>query len=274
MDLFSIVKQECCSVNISADSKDGVLRELAKLAARSEAGQAIGEEVIYTHLMRREDQGSTGFGNGIALPHARIEGLKEFIVCIAAAPKGVDFAAVDKKKCRLLFVILGPKEAVGDHLKVLAAVSHAAKTESRRNEMIKSPTGVALYESFLRGVTGAASKETGQRSMKLMIVVLYFEDFLYNVMEYFLQEGVDGATILESAGMGTYISNVPLFAEFIGFMHERKNKSTTILAMIPADREQRIIAGIESITGDLATKQGAMIMTLDVSFYKGSMQMM
>ena len=110
--------------------------------------------------------------------------------------------------------------------------------------------------------------------MKLLILTLYVEDFIYSILEFFIQEGVEGANILESFGMGQYISNIPLFADFIGFMKESKNRSKTILALIPEDRIDSIIQGIEDITGDLDKKQGAMIMTLDVSFYKGTMKMM
>ena len=93
-------------------------------------------------------------------------------------------------------------------------------------------------------------------------------------MEYFIQEGIDGATIVESSGMGEYISNIPLFASFIGFMNENKHSSKTIMAMIPAERQQEILEGIESITGDLDKKEGAMIFMTDVTFYKGTMKML
>ncbi len=115
---------------------------------------------------------------------------------------------------------------------------------------------------------------TAKRKMKLMYVVLYMEDFLYHILEYFIQEGIDGATITESSGMGAYISNIPLFATFIGFFNERKNQSKTIMALIPAEREHELIEGIEKITGDLDRKEGAMIITTDVSIYRGSMKIM
>ncbi len=57
-------------------------------------------------------------------------------------------------------------------------------------------------------------------------------------------------------------------------MNEQKNRSNTILATIPADREDDIIKGIEAITGDLDKKQGAMLMTLDIAVWKGTMKMM
>ena len=83
----------------------------------------------------------------------------------------------------------------------------------------------------------------------------------------------EGATILDSAGMGRYISNVPLFADFIGFMRENKHQSKTILTLVPQEHTQELIQRIEEVSGDLDKKQGAMIMVLDVSYLKGSMKM-
>ena len=74
--------------------------------------------------------------------------------------------------------------------------------------------------------------------------------------------------------MGQYISNVPLFADFIGFMRENKNQSRTIMALVPEEHVHDIIDRIEEVTGDLDKKQGAMIIVLDVPYFKGTMQMM
>ena len=274
MNLLETLRSECCTVNLTGADKDEVLRELARLACRNPVAEAVGAETIYQHLKDREDQGSTGFGNGVALPHARIRGLEEFVIGIATSTRGVEFNALDKKKCRLIFFIIGPEEAAGDHLKALAAISRQANSPKARAELLKAGTPVALYESFIRRLTGGSEQTPRQRAMKLILVVLYLEELLYEILEYFIEQGIDGATILEGAGMGQYISNVPLFAEFIGFMQERKNHSQTIMALIPADRESQIIEGIEAITGDMDTTQGAMVITMDISVSRGTMRMM
>jgi nitrogen PTS system EIIA component len=274
MDFNTILKPECCLVELKASGKDEVLRKLAEQAVKDPAAAALGKEFIYEKLKERESQGSTAFEDGIALPHARMKELDDFIVFITVSSSGVDFNSLDNKKTRLIFTILGPEEKVQEHLKILAAVSHTISKASARNELIKAPSSTALYESFLRTASVSASSTVSKRKMKLFIIILYLDELLYDLMEFFIQEGIDGATILDSSGMGEFISNVPLFASFIGFMQERKNYSKTIIALIPAERETSIIEGIEAITGDLDTKQGAMIMSLDVSFHKGTMKMM
>ena len=175
---------------------------------------------------------------------------------------------------KLFFIILGPTEAVTDHLKILAFVSRALSHTNLKRELLAARSETALYEAFLRNTQTERSADNQTRVMKLVMVNLYIEEFLYRVLELFIEEGIEGATIIESAGMGHYISNVPLFADFIGFMNESKHQSKTIMAMVPEEHVDDLIAGIEDITGDLDKKQGAMILVLDVAMYRGSMKML
>jgi PTS system nitrogen regulatory IIA component len=274
MELHVILNRKCCSVKIAAKDKVEVLESLAELAMNSPLLENFSAKQIYSRLASREEQGSTGFGNEVAIPHARIAGMKEFLLFIVLCPKGVAFDSVDKKKVKLFFVILGPEEMVNDHLQVLASVSRVLSGEHVKNELLKSPTPVALSEAFLRHAHAGVHSQSVRRKMKLFVLILYLEELLYDVLEFFIQEGIDGATILDSAGMSKYISNVPLFAEFIGFMQHSKDKSKTIIALVPEDQVENIAEGIESMTGNLDKKDGAMIFAIDVGFYRGTMKMM
>jgi PTS system nitrogen regulatory IIA component len=93
------------------------------------------------------------------------------------------------------------------------------------------------------------------------------------LVQAMVELGVDGATIIDSTGMGQYVSSVPLFAEFIGFMKENRNFSRTILALVPSTEVDNVITSIEEITGDLDTHDGAAVLILDVGQYRGSMKM-
>jgi nitrogen PTS system EIIA component len=275
MELYQLIEKQCCKLGLKGKTKDEVLRRLAEQAARSARLEGLSSGQIYEALRDREAQGSTGFGGEIAIPHARIPGMREFLVFFAVAPKGVEFDSLDKKKVKLIFVILGPPEQVNEHLMILAAISRTAGIPAVRNEIIKAPTETAMYEAFIRHSRGGAEHAEGKtRKMKLLLVNLYVQDFFYNILEFFIEEGIDGATIIESFGMGEYISNIPLFADFIGFMKADKNQSRTIMALVPEEMIDTVLEGIEEITGDLEKKQGAMVMVLDLAYHKGSMRMM
>jgi mannitol/fructose-specific phosphotransferase system IIA component (Ntr-type) len=275
MDLAAILNSASCSVNLKARNKEGALESLAALAVRGRKTGTASEKAIAVALSERLAQVSTGFGDEIAIPHARVAGLEDFLVFIAHVPKGVDFDSLDKKKVKIFFVILGPENRPSEHVQILAALSRSLSGTTLKKELLAAGSTEILVESFLRH-TVEKHDETAvsKRKMKLLVLILYMEDFIYHILEYFLEEGIEGATILDSSGMGQYVSNIPLFATFIGFMNEQKNRSNTILATIPADREDDIIKGIEAITGDLDKKQGAMLMTLDIAVWKGTMKMM
>lgn len=272
MNLTDIFDPESCSVKLNTRDKNGTLEALAALAVRSEKTGAAKEENIARALIEREAQGSTGFGNEIAIPHARIKDLDSFIIFIAHAPKGVEFSSLDRKKVRLFFVILGPENRPSEHVQILAAISRSLSNTSLKKELLAARTAETMQESFLRHSGEKQETPTSKQKMRLLILILYMDELIYHILEYFLEAGIEGATILESSGMGQYVSNIPLFATFIGFMNKQKNHSNTLLATIPANREDEIIRGIEAITGNLDKKQGAMIMTFDIDRYKGTMK--
>lgn len=275
MEIFDILDEKCVEVGLKSKTKDEVLHELAELACRSDTLEGISSEVVYNKLAEREAQGSTGLGNEIAIPHARIEGMKNLLLYIAVPKKPLEFDSLDKKKVKVFFVILCPPEMVNDHLKTLAMVSRLLVNTNVKNEILACKSGSAAYETFIKNskpVEEAKPKE--KVKMKLMVVILFIEEMMYDILELFIEQGIEGATVIESYGMGEYISNIPIFADFIGFMKENKNRSKTILVMVPENEIDSMIGEIEKVTGDIDKQEGAMVMTLPVDLYKGSMKMM
>lgn len=275
MEILTAVREACFAVDAPVRSRDALLRTIAAVACKCPAAAAIGEQQIYRRLIEREAQGSTGYGHGVAVPHARMDGLTAFVIGIVRSHQAIDFEAYDRKKCRLFVFVLSPQEASTDYLKVLASVSRLLRSYRTRTELLQAPSATALYESTVRCLApDLAENEKPATSQKLLILVLYLDELLQDILQFFVEQGIDGATIIESSGMGAHISSVPLFAEFISFMHQSKNHSQTIMALIPEARERQIVDGIEAITGDLDKTQGAMLMIQDVRLLKGSMRMM
>jgi len=272
MNLYDIANEKACVVNMPGRNRASVLREIARRAAKTPALQRISEEEIYRELLAREEQGSTGFGNGVAIPHARFAQADDFVFFIATARKGVDFQALDRKKVHVFLVLLGPADRIREHLQILAAISNVVTHTQVRRELMTAGTGPTLHEIFLSKIREESRPRVAAK-LKLLYVILYEDDFFYDILEFFLQEGLEGATIFDSSGMGQFISSIPLFASFIGFMNEQRNQSRTIMTTVPEDRLDRIVRGIEAITGDLDRRQGAMIIAMDIAFAKGTMKM-
>ena len=271
MDIFSIVDENMCSVSLKARNKEECLRELSGLVASSYSG--LEEELILQGLTDRESKGSTAFGEEIAIPHARMKNIDRFALSIAVSKKGLDFESMDKKKTRIFFTIVGPGPEQESYLKILAQVSRVAKNRYARRELLQARSPVALKETFLRYIAPDEAREHGDAaSKKVLLITLYEKKYLDDVIEVLISNDIRSVSILESRGIQSVLSNVPLFSEFINFTGERSDISKTILAVVDNDRVSLVVEGIEAIMGDLNKHTGAMVLALDVFYMKGTLE--
>ncbi len=120
MELASLVDPSRVVFGARANNKEQLLLDLASRAA---ASLNLDPNAIFNALWAREELGSTGLGEGFALPHARIEGLDHFFGMFARLKRPVHFDSVDAKPVDLVFLLLTPATAQGEHLAALAAVS-------------------------------------------------------------------------------------------------------------------------------------------------------
>lgn len=121
MQLESILTPERCFCKLPGVSKKRFLTNTSELIA--EETQILSADQIYTALLAREQLGSTGIGNGIAIPHCRVAGCKKVTGALVTLEEGIDFDAIDSRLVDLLFVLIVPAEEMEEHLKVLSAVA-------------------------------------------------------------------------------------------------------------------------------------------------------
>lgn len=121
---------------LSASSKKEALQELARALNPEFTEDTIQE--ICTVLKERESLGSTGKGEGIAIPHGKIKNLAQIEICFGRSIKGVPFDAVDDKPAHLFFLMLAPENAAGPYLKTLARLSRFLKKEKNRLHLLNA----------------------------------------------------------------------------------------------------------------------------------------
>ena len=114
MQLKEILKKEAVSTNLAATDKKSVLEELAGIASKSHPALEVGSDLDV--LLEREKLGSTGVGNGVAIPHGKMKGLDSIIAVFGRSKKGIEFQAHDHKPAEIFFVLLAPDNVVGLHL--------------------------------------------------------------------------------------------------------------------------------------------------------------
>jgi len=122
--------------DIKATDKMGVIREFAAHLKR--AGKVRDAEELVRVLVERESLGSTGIGDGVAIPHGKLSEIREMIVAFGRSRQGVDFQSRDSKPAHLFFLLVTPLDMPGEHLKTLARISRILKNPVLRDHLTHS----------------------------------------------------------------------------------------------------------------------------------------
>ena len=149
MKICDILRQPLVVAELHATDKESVLRELATHLSQNSTEVNTPAEDLLAALLNRERLGSTGVGEGVAIPHAKIPGLRNLVACFGRIPNGVPFDAIDYQPVKLIFVLLVPENSAGAHLKALARVSRLLKNAEFRSSLLRLPTQAALYHAFV-----------------------------------------------------------------------------------------------------------------------------
>ena len=143
MELSDILAKESVVACARVSSKRQLLQLLADQAA-APAGTSAQE--IFDTLLEREQLGSTGLGNGIAIPHGKIAGLKGVTAVFARLDRPIDFDAVDDQPVDLAIMLLAPMGAGADHLKALSRVARVLREDKIVEELRSTRDAAKLYE--------------------------------------------------------------------------------------------------------------------------------
>ncbi|MEM9733522.1 MAG: PTS IIA-like nitrogen regulatory protein PtsN [Pseudomonadota bacterium] len=141
MELDEIISPEAVLANLKPGSKKQLLQELANVAARMVKRDP--QEVFET-LLDRERLGSTGVGNGVAIPHGKIAGLERIMGVFARLPQPVDFDALDDQPVDIVFMLLAPEGSGADHLKALSRIARVLRNQATVSSIRKTddPDGI------------------------------------------------------------------------------------------------------------------------------------
>lgn len=124
MQLADFLDFDAIKTSLSGGNKKSLLQQLANVA-----GQRLGVDsaLIHASLIEREQLGSTGFGQGVAIPHGKIDGLSRIYGLFSRLSEPLDYKAIDGRPVDLVFLLLSPLDAGAEHLKALAAISRVTR---------------------------------------------------------------------------------------------------------------------------------------------------
>ena len=154
MEISDLITPDSIFSKLPATSKKQALQELAKRASDI---SELNERVIFDALIERERLGTTGVGNGIAIPHGKLAGLDRLHGLFARLDKPIEFDSIDEQPVDLIFLLLAPECAGADHLKALARVSRLLRGRSTCEKLRGSEDPDALYALLIETATDAAA---------------------------------------------------------------------------------------------------------------------
>ncbi|HOF38653.1 MAG TPA: PTS sugar transporter subunit IIA [Candidatus Hydrogenedentes bacterium] len=146
MVLTELLKANTILADVGQPDKWTLIERLVDLLIDS--GKAVDRAALLNAILSREKLGSTGLGNGIAIPHARTDGVREVAVALGISPSGMDFDAADGKPCHLIFLIVSPPEASIRYLEALAAVASLGEEPGLVSQLKSAKTANEVLALF------------------------------------------------------------------------------------------------------------------------------
>jgi len=146
MNISELLNEQLILPDLKGTTKQHVMEEVVEHLSKVHTGINAGE--LLKALLEREKLGSTGIGNGIAIPHGKLAGLSDIILVFARSTSGVPFDAIDNKPIHLIFLLVAPANSTGGHLKALARLSRLLKNDEFRRALLAAPTASVILNTI------------------------------------------------------------------------------------------------------------------------------
>ncbi len=269
MNLQELLHTECIITGASFAGKEEVLQAVAGAAVNCPACQNVSKEDVVKGLKAREEMGSTGFGNGVAIPHCRLGNVTDFIVGVITVPGGVPFDSLDEKDVRLVVFIIGPDRESNEHIRILSLVSRILRIPGMVDETVKQTEPAAVMESFLRYSRDEVAKGE-RRARQICHVFIQDQDMFDDILQVFSAFETANVAVIEAKNTREYLTSMPLFAGF--WSDDYLGINRIIIALIDKSLVNETLRSIESITGRLDDRTDILVTVQDVFYAAGSLE--
>ncbi len=146
MKFADFVSSAAVRPDLTAEDKDGVIREMATALVESGDLPEDQLESIIKAIMKREELGSTGIGRGIAVPHTKHPSVERLVGTVGVSVEGVDFKSLDGEKVQLFFLLISPPDRPGDHLRALENISRQLRDDTFCRFLKKAENSEAIWQ--------------------------------------------------------------------------------------------------------------------------------
>lgn len=148
MKLGDYLDKDLVLPDLRARTKADVLAELIEPIGLKNPG--FDTDKAHKVLLEREYLGTTGIGDGVAIPHGKLESLDDILLVVGRSNEGVDFEALDFKPCNIFFLVLAPEQVAGIHLRILAHISRLLKDDHFRESFLAAKSKDTLWDLLVQ----------------------------------------------------------------------------------------------------------------------------
>lgn len=143
MHIVDLIRREMILPSLRSTDKSGIIKELAVHLSANHDAIELG--ILTRVLVEREGLASTAIGEGVAIPHGKMQAVDEIVACLGRARRGVDFDSMDGQPTYLFFVLVAPEASTGNHLKALARISRVFKDADFRRRLLAADDADEMY---------------------------------------------------------------------------------------------------------------------------------
>jgi mannitol/fructose-specific phosphotransferase system IIA component (Ntr-type) len=229
--------------------------------------ESVSEQEIYDALKKREELGSTGFGNSIAIPHCSFDTVEQFAIGILISTEGIDFDALDEKPTSCFVIIVGPSSQKNEHIHLLSSISRILNTRTVVSQLLQAGTSDEIVDIFHRQSVEDANEQTRMRV--IFHVFIQDEDYFERILQIFSEIRGCSLSVVEGNNASYYLHGLPLFSAFLTNNTQRTHR--IIIALVPKPLSNEALRQISTATGDISDKSGICVVAQETFYCLGSL---
>lgn len=229
MELEKELKENLTATWENFSNKEEVLQRISELAIADPSLAGYHSKDIYWALMEREKLSSTGFGNGIAIPHCTLD-CSQFVIGALTVPQGVEFESIDGQAVHIIVYIIAPEKQRDMHIRYLSALSGLLNDDLNRKKILAAKTPAALIGIFMRHIQMPEALSSAQGWNQINFIV-QSEEIMDSIMGILTEIDDTHIAVIDANNAGYYLYSKPLFSSLWGAPVE--NYCKVILATVP-----------------------------------------
>ena len=146
MNLKDLLTADVIKIPLESDEKFQIIEEMVDML--NDAGRLQNRDMVLDAVLERERVMSTGMGDGVAIPHAKTDGVKELVAAFGITKQNIDFQSIDEKPVRIIFLLAGPSDQTGPHLKALSRISRLMHRKEFRDKLASVRSDAEVIEAI------------------------------------------------------------------------------------------------------------------------------